>query len=305
MSFLELRGVSKSYGSGPARTEILHDLDLSVDEGEFVAVVGYSGSGKTTLINLVAGLVRPDYGEVLLDGRPITGPGPDRGMIFQNYSLLPWLTVSANIALAVESCFPEWSAAKRRGHVAQHIEMVGLTPHAHKLPRQLSGGQRQRVAVARGLAMDPRILLLDEPLGALDALTRGSLQEEIARIWQATRKTVLLITNDVDEALLLADRVIPLSTGPSATLGEPVPVPLARPRDRKALNHDPEFKHLRALIMRQLLAFGARRTTTVSRKLVLPDLLPEDLSRGRPLLALGARPRRRHEEKREDVTLAT
>jgi nitrate/nitrite transport system ATP-binding protein len=153
--------------------------------------------------------------------------------------------------------------------------------------------------------MDPRILLLDEPLGALDALTRGTLQEEIARIWQTTRKTVLLITNDVDEAILLADRVIPLTTGPGATLGEAVPVPLSRPRDRKALNHDPEFKHLRNLIINQLLAFGARRTTTVLRKLTLPDILPEDISRGRPMLAFGSRPKRRNEEKREEVTISS
>ncbi len=305
MSFLEIRGVSKSYGSASGRTEVLRNINLSIEEGEFVAIVGYSGSGKTTLMNLVAGLVAPDSGEVLLAGQPITGPGPDRGVIFQNYSLLPWLTVTQNIALAVDSCFPAWPAEKRRDHVEKHIAMVGLTPHALKLPRQLSGGQRQRVSVARGLAMDPRILLLDEPLGALDALTRGTLQEEIARIWAASHKTVLLITNDVDEAILLADRVIPLTTGPGATLGAPVPVPLGRPRDRKALNHDPEFKHLRALITRQLLEFGARRTTTVSRKLTLPDLLPEDLSHGRPLLAFGTRPRRRHEEKREEVTISS
>jgi nitrate/nitrite transport system ATP-binding protein len=173
--------------------------------------------------------------------------------------------------------------------------MVNLAPHAHKLPRQLSGGQRQRVAVARGLALNPRLLLLDEPLGALDALTRGTLQDEIVRLWESDRKTVLLITNDVDEALLMADRIIPLTTGPGATLGEPVNVTLDRPRDRKALNHNPEFKRLRSLVTKQLLAYGEQRRAATARALPLPDLLPEDISRGRPLFAWGLQPKRRAE----------
>jgi nitrate/nitrite transport system ATP-binding protein len=271
--FLQLSNVSKSFGAA----SVLADVNLSIERGEFVAIVGYSGSGKTTLVSLVAGLIKADTGTVKLNDLDITGPGPDRGIVFQNYSLLPWLTVAENIALAVDQVFPNYSPEKKRQHVAKYIEMVNLTKAAEKKPAQLSGGMRQRVSVARALAMDPQILLLDEPLSALDALTRATLQDEIERIWEADKKTVVLITNDVDEALLLADRIIPLTPGPGATLGESVAVTLARPRDRKALNHDPEFKRLKALVTNQLLAYGNRRKSSVTRKLVLPNIMPEDL----------------------------
>jgi nitrate/nitrite transport system ATP-binding protein len=272
-AFLQLSNVSKTFG----RTRVLDNINLSIERGEFVAIVGYSGSGKTTLVSLVAGLIKADTGTVKLNDLDITGPGPDRGIVFQNYSLLPWLTVAENIALAVDQVFPNYSPEKKRQHVAKYIEMVNLTKAAEKKPAQLSGGMRQRVSVARALAMDPQILLLDEPLSALDALTRATLQDEIERIWEADKKTVVLITNDVDEALLLADRIIPLTPGPGATLGDSVAVTLARPRDRKALNHDPEFKRLKALVTNQLLAYGDRRKASVTRKLVLPNILPEDL----------------------------
>ncbi len=297
MPFLELHGVSKGFG-GPA---VLHDVNLTIERGEFVAIVGYSGSGKTTLISLVAGLQKPDTGTVRLNDLDIVAPGPDRGVVFQNYSLLPWLTVYENIFLAVEQVFPNYAPEKKRQHVEKYIAMVNLTPARDKLPRQLSGGMRQRVSVARALAMDPQILLLDEPLSALDALTRSTLQDEIERIWQVDKKTVVLITNDVDEALLLADRIIPLTPGPGATLGESVPVTLDRPRDRKALNHDPEFKRLRALVTAQLLGYGARRKSTVTRKLVLPDILPEDLELPR---TDRRRPLRPQEIKKEEVTVS-
>jgi len=298
MAFLALRGVAKAFGGRP----VLHDVNLTLERGEFVAIVGYSGSGKTTLISLIAGLQRPDAGTLTLNDLEITGPGPDRGVVFQNYSLLPWLTVFENIALAVAQVFPNYAAEKQRQHVEKFIALVNLTPARDKLPRQLSGGMRQRVSVARALALDPQILLLDEPLSALDALTRATLQEEIARIREQEKKTVVLITNDVDEALLLADRIIPLTPGPGATLDESIPVTLGRPRDRKALNHDPEFKRLRALVTGRLLGFGARRRSTVTRSLTLPDILPEDLeaprtSRNRPL--------RPHEMKREDIAIVT
>lgn len=273
MPFLQLSNVTKAFG----RTRVLDNINLSIERGEFVAIVGYSGSGKTTLVSLIAGLIKADTGTVKLNDLDITGPGPDRGIVFQNYSLLPWLTVAENIALAVDQVFPNYSPEKKRQHVAKYIEMVNLTKAAEKKPAQLSGGMRQRVSVARALAMDPQILLLDEPLSALDALTRATLQDEIERIWEADKKTVVLITNDVDEALLLADRIIPLTPGPGATLGESVAVTLARPRDRKALNHDPEFKRLKALVTSQLLAYGDRRKASVTRKLVLPNIMPEDL----------------------------
>jgi nitrate/nitrite transport system ATP-binding protein len=298
MSFLELKSVAKSYGAGARRTCVLDDINLSIREGEFVAIVGYSGAGKTTLVSLMAGLIRPDEGEVTLRGEPVLEPSPDRALVFQNYSLLPWLTVQGNIALAVDEVFPEWDAARRREHIEKHIAKVNLSHARDRRPRELSGGMRQRVSVARALAMDPEILLLDEPLSALDALTRATLQDEIARIWAEDRKTVVLITNDVDEGLLLADRIIPLTLGPGATLGEPVEVNLPRPRDRKALNHDPEFKRLRALVTNQLLGFGASRRTASTRKLILPDLLPENLDQPRR----SGPPRRLREMKEELVT---
>ncbi len=301
MAFLEISNVSKGFGPAGHRTEVLRDLNLSVERGEFVAVVGYSGAGKTTLINLIAGLQRPDSGSVKLDGVEITGPGPDRGLVFQNYSLLPWLTVRENIALAVNQLFPDWSATRRREHLEHHIGLVGLTHAGDRRPAELSGGMRQRVSLARALAMDPQVLLLDEPLGALDALTRATLQDEISRIATASGKTIVLITNDPDEGILMADRILPLSAGPGATLGPAVVVDLERPRDRKALNHDPRFKAIRGEIVGWLLGPGARKTTTVSRVLVLPDLLPENLDQPRTRFGVKRAPRRRSEEHRETV----
>jgi nitrate/nitrite transport system ATP-binding protein len=259
LPFLEIDGVSKGFPAPGGRTEVLRQLSLDIEKGEFVAIVGYSGAGKTTLISLIAGLLVPDAGEVRLEGRPLRGPGPDRGVVFQNYSLLPWMSVYENVLLAVDQVFPEWSKEERREHAERHIALVNLTRARHQRPRELSGGMRQRVAVARALAMDPAVLLLDEPLSALDALTRATLQREIERIWATNRKTVLMITNDVDEGILLADRIVPLSAGPGATFGPAVTVDIERPRDRKALNHDPRFKKLRAEVIDYLLGPGARK----------------------------------------------
>jgi nitrate/nitrite transport system ATP-binding protein len=297
MPFLELANVSKGFG-GPL---VLNNVNLTLERGEFVAIVGYSGSGKTTLISLIAGLIRPSTGTVKLNDLEITSPGPDRGIVFQNYSLLPWLTVFENIALAVDQVFPNHSVEKRRSLVETAIATVNLTPARDKFPRELSGGMRQRVSVARALAMDPQILLLDEPLSALDALTRATLQDEFERIWEKDKKTVVLITNDVDEALLLADRIIPLTPGPGATLGPSFKVSLDRPRDRKALNHDPEFKRLRALITNELLGYNERRKATVKQKLILPDILPENLD----LPRVDRRPLRLSEIKEEDIAVAS
>ncbi|HLV65629.1 MAG TPA: ABC transporter ATP-binding protein [Polyangiaceae bacterium] len=260
MSFLELEDVSKGYSSAKGAVPILANVSLSIREREFVAVLGFSGSGKTTLMSLIAGLARPDRGSVRLRGKPITGPGRERGVVFQNYSLLPWLSAYENVALAVESAFPEWSRERRRAHGIRYLEMVNLGHALHKKPKELSGGMRQRVAVARALAMQPEVLLLDEPLSALDALTRGSLQREIERIWAEEHNTVVLVTNDVDEALLLADRIVPLTPGPKATLGTIFDVGVPRPRDRRSVNHDPEFKRLRNRVIGYLngLRAGAR-----------------------------------------------
>ncbi len=297
MAFLEAQNVSKGYGPAWNRSEVLRDINLTIEEGEFVAIIGYSGAGKTTLMSLLAGLITPDTGTVKLEGREIKEPGPDRGIVFQNYSLLPWLTVYENVALAVDHIFPQWTAEQRRKHAEKYIRMVNLEPAMQKVPSELSGGMRQRVSVARTLSLEPHILLLDEPLSALDALTRATLQDEISRIWQETRKTVVLITNDPDEALLLADRVIPLSAGPGATLLDSIAVPLERPRDRRALLECREFKRLRNEVVDRLLESKRKPTTAITRKLVLPDIQPEDISITTSRFVFGAKrkPKRPHE----------
>jgi len=281
---LELCGVAKRYGA----TEVLQDVNLAIAEGEFVAIVGFSGSGKTTLVNLLAGLAQADAGEVLKAGRPVRGPGPDRGVVFQSYSLLPWLTVSENVSLAVDCVFAGSPRAERAARTARYVEMVGLSAAAYKRPAELSGGMRQRVAVARALAANPDVLLLDEPLSALDALTRANLQDEITRIWNEEKKTVLLITNDVDEALILADRIIPLDPGPRASLGPAFRVDLPRPRERRALNHDARFKELRGAVTQYLIDAGGRRAAKGAAKVIqLPSLKPrvkEEPLRPRPSL---------------------
>ena len=259
MAFLELKSVSKSYGSGSARVPVLQNINLSVEEGEFLAVLGFSGSGKTTLISLIAGLIEPDEGKISLKGEVITGPGPDRGVVFQNYSLLPWLTVRQNVELAVNHLFKDWDDFERASHIDRYLRMVNLSDAAYKLPRELSGGMRQRVSVARALAMNPEILLLDEPLGALDALTRGTLQTEIEKIWSQEKKTVILITNDIDEAILLADRIVPLHPGPRAVLGPEFRVNLSRPRDKKSFNENPVYKSLRNAVTKPLIDVRANR----------------------------------------------
>lgn len=253
MGFLTLQNVCKGYGPWDRRTEVLRGINLEIAQGEFVAIVGFSGAGKTTLIKLIAGLIRPDHGSMTLRDREIREPGPDRGVVFQNYSLLPWLSVFENVLLAVDSCFPKSTAPEKIRQAERYLATVNLTAARDKRPPMLSGGMRQRVAVARALAMDPQILLLDEPLSALDALTRASLQDEIARIWQESHKTVVLITNDVDEGLYLADRIIPLKSGPPASLGPSFKVDLARPRDRKRMNQQPRYKAIRRELVEFLL----------------------------------------------------
>lgn len=275
MPILELNNVNKGFGLPSNRSEVLSDINLSIEENEFVAIVGFSGSGKSTLVNLLAGLEIPDTGSVVFEDQPVTGPHPDRGIVFQNYSLLPWLTVTGNVELAVKQVFPEMSRAKRKEHVARYIEMVNLTPASWKRPKELSGGMRQRVSVARTLAMQPKLLLLDEPLGALDALTRAQLQDEILNIWGQEKKTVLLITNDVDEAVLMADRIIPLTPGPKATLAKEFRVDLVRPRDRTTLNFNPDFKRIRNQVTKYLMDLNdeAKRLSPV-KDLPLPDIQP-------------------------------
>jgi nitrate/nitrite transport system ATP-binding protein len=249
LALLEVRGLEKSYVTARGTTRVLGGVDLTVDEGEFVAVVGYSGSGKTTLISLLAGLLEPDGGRMTLDGTPVAGPDPERGIVFQQYSLLPWMTVRENIALAVDAVNSGAGAAERRRLTDELIALVGLTPARDKRPRELSGGMRQRVAVARGLGMAPTLLLMDEPFSALDALTRATLQDELTRIWGERRCTVILITNDVDEAILLADRIYPMTPGPGAVLGAPIEVGLPRPRSRRHMSLTPAYQKARQALV--------------------------------------------------------
>lgn len=274
MSFLELKGVSKSYASDSGTTEVLDNINLTVDEGEFVAIVGFSGSGKTTLIATIAGLVVPDSGTIELQGQIVSGAGHDRGVVFQSYSLMPWLTVYGNVALAVDAVFPKLSSAERDAHTRKYIEMVGLSHALDRRPAALSGGMRQRVAVARALAMQPQVLLLDEPLSALDALTRANLQDEIESIWRQQGVTVILVTNDVDEALLLADRIVPLTPAPRATFGREFKVNLPRPRDRTAVNQNADYRHLRAEITRYLTDMGSEAAVTDGDQQRPPDVVP-------------------------------
>lgn len=299
MPYLELNNVSKSFGG----SAVLKDINLSVEKGEFVAIVGFSGAGKTTLINLISGLLKTDTGTAKLNDLEITGPGPDRGIVFQNYSLLPWLSVFENILLAVDAVNLNWSAAKKEEHVEKYIAMVNLTRARDKKPGELSGGMRQRVSVARALAMDPQILLLDEPLSALDALTRATLQDEISRIWSENKKTVLMITNDPDEGILLADRIIPLTAGPGATLGPEIVIDLPRPRDRKAINHHPRFKEIRRELISFMLNSKSERHTSVTKKLILPNIQPEDLGRPPRVFTGRTRPLRSDEMKEETLKL--
>ncbi|OHX66175.1 ABC transporter ATP-binding protein [Flammeovirga pacifica] len=274
MAYLELKNVSKSFGSGKDKVEVLSNINLSIEEGEFVAIVGFTGSGKTTLINLINGLEFPDEGEVLLQGKPITGPGPDRGVVFQNYSLLPWLTVRQNVKLAVDEVYPSKSKEEKDTLIEKYVEMVHLTHAIDKKPAELSGGMRQRVSVARALAMSPKMLLMDEPLSALDALTRGTLQEEIVNIWSEDKKTCLLITNDVDEGVVMADRIIPLNPGPQASLGPDFKVNLPRPRVIAEINKLDEYKHLRNEVLEYLIEVGLSRKSEESNQYELPDLKP-------------------------------
>lgn len=275
MAYLELNNINKTYGKGANATEVLTDINLHIEEGEFVAIVGFSGSGKTTLVNLINGLLQPTSGEVLYKGKSVLGTSHERGVIFQNYSLLPWLTVYQNVSVAVKETFPKESKKFRDERVREYVEMVNLTPALNKRPKELSGGMKQRVSIARALAMDPEMIIMDEPLGALDALTRGNLQDEILNIWNKNKRTALLITNDVDEGIYMADRIIPLRPGPKATLGPEFKINIERPRDKTSLNDNPEFKKTRNEIIEYLMEIGAERSSNQTETYKLPDLEPK------------------------------
>jgi nitrate/nitrite transport system ATP-binding protein len=241
MSFLQVQDLAKRYGG----TVVFDRVSFTIDKGEFVCVIGHSGCGKTTILNILAGLDGASSGAAVMDNREIAGPSLDRGVVFQGHALMPWLSVMSNIAFAVKSRWPDWNRIQVQTHCQKFIDLVGLTGSEHKKPAQLSGGMKQRVGIARAFAIQPKMLLLDEPFGALDALTRGTIQDELLRICQATHQTVFMITHDVDEAMLLADRIMLMSNGPGACIAEVVENPLAKPRDRHSIHHDPEYYGVR------------------------------------------------------------
>jgi nitrate ABC transporter ATP-binding subunit len=243
--FLDINNVSKVYDTPKGLYTVLDGVNLTVDEGEFVCVIGHSGCGKSTLLDMVSGFRQPSSGEVRLKGQVIERPGPDRMVVFQNYCLLPWKTVFENVYLAVKAVHPTKSKAEKAELVHKHLAMVGLDEAADKRPGQISGGMKQRVAIARALATYPEMLILDEPFGALDAITKEELQEELLQIWTDHRVTVMMITHDIDEALFLADRVIMMTNGPSAKIGEILTVPFDRPRNRGQITDDPRYYTLR------------------------------------------------------------
>jgi nitrate/nitrite transport system ATP-binding protein len=240
---IELKNVTVSFDTPKGIFTAVKDIDLTIKKGEIIALIGHSGCGKSTLMGTISGMTKATQGEVIANGNVVKGPGPDRGIVFQNYSLLPWLTVFKNIYEAVDSVYKTWSKKEKLEHVENNLKMVNLYEHKDKLPGQLSGGMKQRVAIARAFAINPSILLLDEPFGALDALTKSSMHIELLKLWNLDNreKTIVMVTHDIDEAIFLADRVVVMNDGPAATIKEIVDVPLQRPRNKKEIVRDPLF----------------------------------------------------------------
>jgi nitrate/nitrite transport system ATP-binding protein len=251
---IEISLVTKTYDSQRGKYTALENVDLQINSGEFVSLIGHSGCGKSTLLSLLAGLEKPSSGQVMLDGRPIAGPGPDRAVVFQNYSLLPWLTVFENVAEAIEASCPKLSAIEQRGRTESFLRAVGLWSHKDKRPSEISGGMKQRVAIARAFAIHPKVLLLDEPFGALDALTRASLQDKLNELWTMEKKseTVVMVTHDIDEALFLSDKIVVMTNGPRAGILEVLTVPFTRPRSRTELSQSSEYIKLREHLLQRL-----------------------------------------------------
>jgi nitrate/nitrite transport system ATP-binding protein len=255
MSYLEIDHVTKYFSgqNGDADLCVFKDVHFRIEKGEFVTMVGHSGCGKSTLLNIIAGLESASGGGIVLDGREVTGPGLERMVVFQNFSLMPWMTVWENIRLAVRAAYPAWDRRRVADYVAQYVAMVGLSGSEQKRPAALSGGMRQRVGLARAFAVQPKVLLLDEPFAQIDALTRGAIQEELIRMWTATRNTVFMVTHDVDEAILLSDRIALMTNGPEARLAEIVHVGIERPRRRETIVDDPAYTELRKHVIHFLV----------------------------------------------------
>ncbi|MFC4994500.1 ABC transporter ATP-binding protein [Rubritalea tangerina] len=278
MAILEIENASVSFGPPSNRTDVLTDLNLKVKENEFVAVIGFSGAGKSTLMNLLSGLQKPTTGDVCFKGESVKEPGPDLGLMFQNYSLLPWLSVVENVELAIKAVEPKIAKKDLRERAQHYVKMVKLDHAFDKKPHELSGGMRQRASLARTLSLDPEVLLLDEPLSALDALTRSELQDQILNIWEKDRRTVVMITNDVDEAVLMADRIVPLTMGPGATLSDEFTVNMARPRDRHTLNDHPEFMRLKSEITSFMMGLNKESKKLGGEIIPMPKVVPKSFA---------------------------
>ncbi|MEO6526569.1 MAG: ABC transporter ATP-binding protein [Gemmatimonadaceae bacterium] len=246
--YLHIDGVRKDFRMGRESVVAVRDVTLEVRRGEFVAFIGHSGCGKSTVLNMVAGVYPPTAGGITVAGQPVTGPGPDRAMVFQSYSLLPWMNVEENVFQAVDAVFDgQMTQRDKRARTERFLKMVNLWEHRQKRPSEISGGMRQRVAIARAFAVKPDVLLLDEPFGALDALTKGGLHDELLRLWRdnGRRQTILMVTHDIDEAIYLADRVMVMTDGPAATIREVIDIPLERPRDKRSLMHDDRYLEIK------------------------------------------------------------
>ena len=258
--YVLIENVNMTFQTKKGSFQALHDVNFSIKEGEFISIIGHSGCGKSTVLNLIAGLLEPTEGHLFCNGREIAGPGPERAVVFQNHSLLPWLTCAENVYLAVERVFGKTeNKAQLAERTKAALELVGLSHAADKRPNEISGGMKQRVGIARALAMEPKVLLLDEPFGALDALTRANLQDELMKIMAKSGATAVMVTHDVDEAVLLSDRIVMMTNGPAATIGEILPVTLARPRNRLALAEDKEYNHLRSDVLKFLYERHAKK----------------------------------------------
>lgn len=255
MSYLKIENLQISFDTPKGKYVAVRDINLSINKGEIISIIGHSGCGKSTIINAIAGMLRPTKGCVTLDGKLIKGPGPDRGMVFQNYSLLPWLTVYQNIFHAVDAALKTYTRDKKHELVERYLKMVGLWDHRHKHPGHISGGMKQRVAIARAFAIDPDVLLLDEPFGALDALTKASLHIELLKMWNATQrsKTIVMVTHDIEEAVFLSDRIVVMKDGPAASIRQTEQVHLPRPRNKKDTVNLPEYKTIRERLLSLLM----------------------------------------------------
>ena len=255
MSYLKIENMQIAFNTPKGKFVAVQDINLKVDKGEIISIIGHSGCGKSTIINAIAGMLTPAAGKVTLDGKAISGPGPDRGMVFQNYSLLPWLTVYQNIYEAVDAALHNIPKAEKHNRVERYLKMVNLWDHREKHPGQISGGMKQRVAIARAFSIDPEVLLLDEPFGALDALTKASLHIELLKMWNLTHrsKTIIMVTHDIEEAVFLSDRIVVMNNGPAATIREIESVHLPRPRNKKETVNLPEYKTIRERLLSLLM----------------------------------------------------